>query len=312
MPNSGVYGIILGRYGSHGEHSLTGRDRKVFQYRSDDGGAIFFGHGLGAASSPDSTVSSYKNYKSVQEHLARAKELGAGSGKAPSEGESVHGHLQRAYILAQKGLYHTGHPVRSGFELLGHEENDQVLFEVMGISSQEYHHMLRDADLAVARAMYQAALDLRSGEQPAYDMLSRSIEAYKDAALHEAFANQSLPVDRYMAVSQRVGYLRTLLEGDELSIAYFKALLQEEGIGEIQRILTEAHRVDTRENDWRAAEEIDRILKTTGLDLHSPTLMISGVDPEEIRALRVTSFGDRLSDLIDAFTSGFFRKLSTS
>lgn len=76
---------------------------------------------------------------------------------------------------------------------------------------------------------------------------------------------------------------------------------REGSLRRIRELLAEAHRVDTRAHDLEAARQIDRILKAGGLDLHSPALLGAGIDPEEIRALRVTRFGERLNDFVSAY-----------
>lgn len=76
---------------------------------------------------------------------------------------------------------------------------------------------------------------------------------------------------------------------------------REVGLRRIRELLADAHSVDTREHDLETAREIDRVLKSSGLDLHSPDLLKAGIDPEEIRALRVTRFGERLNDFVSAY-----------
>ena len=245
--------------------------------------------------------------ESARAHLARARELNSGSGAPAAELESVHSHLREAYILAQQQVFQKNHGFSSGYESLGTVSGDARLFEAMGTTSEEYHTLLRDAHLDSARLCYQRAVELTSNGQSGYDMLNRSIDSYKEAALQDGFAHQSLPLDRAVAEKGQMASLKPLLEADGLSIASLKEFRQVEGLKEIQRILADAHSVDTREHDLEAARNIDRILQTTGLNLHSPELQASGIDAEEIQGLRATSFGESMRGFVSAMVPSFMK-----
>ena len=243
----------------------------------------------------------------AQSHLVRAREINTGAGAPAADLESIHSHLREAYILAQQQVFQKSSGFSSGYEYLGTVSGDSRLFEAMGTTSQEYHGLLRDADLRAARVSYERAVELTSGGQSGYEMLNRSIQAYKDAALHDGFAQQTVPLDRQAAEKGQTASLKPLLEADGLSIASLREFRQVEGFKEIQRILSDAHTVDTREHDLEAARNIDGILRTTGLTLNSPELQANNIDAEEIQDLRATSFGESMRGFVSAMVPSFMK-----
>lgn len=243
----------------------------------------------------------------AQSHVSRARELNTGTGAPAAEGESVISHLEQAYVEGRTVADPSTKSAKSLAFYLGTVESDRGALEAMGLTAQEYHGIMSDAYVQLAEGNYQQ-WEGKPGAAPDFSSVYDTVRAYERAGYHAAMAGQTGSVlDSTAAQAQVSAQVDQLAAPQGLSHASLLELRQSEGLAEIRRLLSEAHSVDTRENDLNAAQSIDWIFKNTGLNIHSPKLQANNIDAEEIQGLRATSFGERWNDLVATFVPGFAR-----
>lgn len=240
-------------------------------------------------------------------HATRARELSTGTGAPAAEGESVIRHLEQAYLEGRTVADPSAKATKSLAVFFGTVESDRVALEAMGMTAQEYHGMMRDSYVQFAEGNYQS-WENKPGAAPDFGSIQDTVRAYESAGYHAAMAAQTGPVlDSTAAREQVVAQVDALAAPQGLTHASLLDLRQSEGLAEIRRLLVEAHSVDTRENDLNAAQRIDAIFKTIGLDASSPQVQARNIDPEEIAELRVTSISESMRGFVSAMVPSFMK-----